>query len=368
MGAKYDKMKAFLPSIYNTTDGSAIAGLLAAWANEDDLIVSTIQAAHDQLFIQTAERQYLQMLASNLGVNRPIGFNVADSTFSRLIPYLSFYPKQVIPTIKGILDVIFGVGNLNVGVHELSPNVIVITLPLITPIIRGLKGSAHLKNYHGTIGTIDNIAKTIVFTLDDPLKQIKANELTGHFFASRLNSSVIASHTVGVGSIVLTFGVIEDLTVYTMGNDGNISNSLYPSAYKANPLASDKVVGQRGTTGQIVNPGDSFLALSMADSSHLPQTVGTCYFDYGTSLQEGPVNYFGRPTDTVIFIDPAFIFAKIHPIGSAVNFAVTPDPAPRTTGLDYSFYLANTLTATTLAQFLILNIVAAGIIVKFNIN
>ena len=106
-----DKIQRYiqtLPSIYNTQVGSFIRALIEAWAQEDETIVTQIEQAKNQLFVSLASGKYLDILGSNVGVNRPSEINLSDDDYRKLIPAASFYPKQIATTMYDILDIFWG--------------------------------------------------------------------------------------------------------------------------------------------------------------------------------------------------------------------------------------------------------------------
>lgn len=99
-----------------------IRGLLKAWAVSDDEVEVQIKETKDQIFVDTASARYLDMLASNVGVSRGPELGIEDADFRKLIPVLSYYPKQVRKTLIALLDVFWGSGftrpNINSGNEE----------------------------------------------------------------------------------------------------------------------------------------------------------------------------------------------------------------------------------------------------------
>lgn len=118
--SKLAKMQRYVPSVYRPTSNVNIKGLLEAWATEDDLVVSSIADTKEQIYVATAQLDYLDSLAANVGVFRPRYLYLSDTLFRLLVPALSYYPKQVVPTIYKVLDVFFGRGGLVPGLQEYS--------------------------------------------------------------------------------------------------------------------------------------------------------------------------------------------------------------------------------------------------------
>lgn len=121
--SKFKRMASSLPAFYKAETNTILGGLLKAWGLGDDEIELQIQNAKDQLFVQSAEGRYLDFLGNNVGVPRDPGLGVSDNDFRKLVPVLSFYPKQVRKTIISLLDVFWGPGftrpNINSGNTEI---------------------------------------------------------------------------------------------------------------------------------------------------------------------------------------------------------------------------------------------------------
>jgi hypothetical protein len=119
---KFSRMAKSLPSLYKAETNVMIRGLLKAWGVSDDQIEIQIREAKDQIFVNAASSSYLDRLASNVGVSRGPELGIEDADFRKLIPVLSYYPKQVRKTVVALLDVFWGSGftrpNINSGNQE----------------------------------------------------------------------------------------------------------------------------------------------------------------------------------------------------------------------------------------------------------
>lgn len=105
---KFTRMARSIPNLYKPETNTYIRGLLKAWGLLDDQITVEIQNTKEQLFVATALGKNLDRLGSNVGVTRVAELGIEDKDFRRLIPILSFYPKQVRQTIIALLDVFWG--------------------------------------------------------------------------------------------------------------------------------------------------------------------------------------------------------------------------------------------------------------------
>lgn len=364
--AKLAKMQRFVPGIYKPQTNAMVKGLLYAWSYEDDQIVQAIQDAKEQIYVKTAQFQYLDSLGSNVGVFRPSSIGLADAQYRELIPALSFYPKQVVPTIRKVLSVFFGANNPLVKVNEVNPNEIVIQIPASVPALRrSLKGSQHFHDYRGTITAVDNIGKTV--TVDIGItKALTVDEIQNAYFGVGNKDYPILSNSAGSTGVTIQFAASIDLSGLTAGDVFNVAGvNNYPGSFVPNKLATFTVTKKRGTIGQALTAGNIYPILTMQDASGIPDTTGKVVFNYGMPNQEGPINYFGRPNNSTILLDPSYVFTKDHTIGEVVNVSVLPYQAPRIDGSDYSVYLVGVEAARILAQQIVENVLAVGIVVRW---
>jgi len=364
--SKLAKMTRYLPGLYRPDSNVNVRGLLYSWAKEDDLVLQAIRDAKEQIFVKSAQLQYLDALGSNVGVFRPTEFNLADDQYRQLIPALSFFPKQVRPTIQAVLDIFFEPNNPTVQIAEVNANEIVIQIPSSVPSLRRtLKGSHHFKAYNGTIVSIDNIFKEMVIDLIDPDRSLLLDEWAGATFGQELNTELIASNTVGNNGVTLQFFAGADLSVFSTVKNFNISRPKYPGSFMADPTSAFTLTGNRGVLGQAITAGDILPTISMSDASGIPDAVGRIVFNFGRQNQENLVRYFGRPNNSTLLVDPSYTFLEDHAIGEPVNVVVTPYIKPGANGNDFSIYLVGVLAARILAQQIIQSIVAAGVVVRW---
>lgn len=365
---KFNKMARYVPSLYKPEANPYIRGLLTTWAGEDDLVAQAVTDAKEQLFIATAQLRFLDALGSNVGVFRPTDFNLPDELFRQLIPALSFAPKQVIPTIKRVLDIFFGANNPRVLVHEIRENRIEIQIPSTVPALRrSLKGSHHFHSYSGAITAVDNLLKEITVDLDATGKSLYLDELANSKFGASLKANTILSNTAGGTGVVFQFSAGDDLSGYSIAERFNVSRPLYPGAFIPDTTKPFSVTSQRGVLGQSITAGSIVPTCTMLDASGLPNAIGKIVFNYGKPNEESLISYFGRPNNTTIFLDPVYVFTKDHVSGESVNIILTPYQKPDVLGTDYSVYLVGVTAARILAQRIVESIVAAGVVINWTV-
>ncbi len=105
---KIDRLSKTIPSLYNPLTNRFVKGLIEAWAQEDEVILTQIAETKDQLFVETADLQYLTALGQDRGVPRPLLIALADVYYRDLIVSMSYAPKQVRKTMYEVLDIFWG--------------------------------------------------------------------------------------------------------------------------------------------------------------------------------------------------------------------------------------------------------------------
>lgn len=153
MADKFTRMANNMPAFYKAETNTMIRGLLKAWGVSDDDIEAQLSNTKDQLFVKTANGRYLDYLGNNVGVPRDPSLGMSDDDFRKLIPVMSFFPKQVRRTIISLLDVFWGEGftrpNINSGnveTYNFGP------ASVLTGTVSFIKGNEILKGV-GTLFT-----------------------------------------------------------------------------------------------------------------------------------------------------------------------------------------------------------------------
>lgn len=98
----------------------------------------------------------------------------------------------------------------------------------------------------------------------------------------------------------------------------------------------------------------------------IPSTGGFVVFDYGLNTQEGPVSYLYTPNDTIIVVDPSYIFQHDHAIGSSVISIDNKGPHVMSgLGTEYPPYITNPGQARAILENLITSVASSGIFIDF---
>lgn len=176
MSDKFTRMQNNMPSFYKAETNVMIRGLLKAWGISDDEIELQIRNTKDQLFVNTGEGKYLDYLGNNVGVPREPNLGLTDDDFRKLIPVLSFYPKQVRKTIIALLDVFWGEGftraNINSGnveTYNFGPATV------LTGTVNFIKGNNTVKGTGTAFLSEVNPGDYIKYTLDSGITYQKVS-------------------------------------------------------------------------------------------------------------------------------------------------------------------------------------------------
>jgi hypothetical protein len=133
-------------------------------------------------------------------------------------------------------------------------------------------------------------------------------------------------------------------------------------SYSFDSTSGFPVTGNQTILTQDIQQGSIKTVGFGSDTTSFPDSTGYLVFEYGTSNQEGPVKYLGRPSDGSWLLDPSYKFQKTHLAGSSVNLIAGRSPyQPKTDGTDYQAFVTGTVTGRIAATKLIQSLTASGI-------
>jgi hypothetical protein len=120
---------------------------------------------------------------------------------------------------------------------------------------------------------------------------------------------------------------------------------------------------------QDVFAGNIVLNLKTEAPNSIPYEQGYLIFDYGLETQEGPIRYMSKASESVLLLDPAFVFQHNHTAGSSV-VAIRRKGAPVLSGLgtEYPFYLTDPAQSRVILQDLIRSVKSSGIFINYIIR
>lgn len=105
--SKIDQLHDMMPAHFSTRTNPNWSALIEAMGQSDQSLIDLMAEVRKQFFIKTAYRPYLDNLAANAGISRPLGVGMDDQTFKKYIPILAYTPKQVKLIIDQLLNIFF---------------------------------------------------------------------------------------------------------------------------------------------------------------------------------------------------------------------------------------------------------------------
>lgn len=118
-----------------------------------------------------------------------------------------------------------------------------------------------------------------------------------------------------------------------------------------------------------IRAGNIVLNLQIEEPNNIPSDQGFLIFDYGLETQEGPVRYLYKASESVIALDPSYVFKFDHTPGSAIT-AIRRKGGHVLSGLgtEYPFYVSDPAAARLILQDLILSVKSVGVFLRFIIR
>jgi hypothetical protein len=112
------KLFTGLPNAYK--DGKNFNTVLGAIAESDADLENLFIEVRKQLFVETAEGSYLDILGSNLGIPRPPLIGMVDADYREFIKLQSYYPKQIKQLLFRLMELFYGVDTIKASVTSLG--------------------------------------------------------------------------------------------------------------------------------------------------------------------------------------------------------------------------------------------------------
>lgn len=120
------------------------------------------------------------------------------------------------------------------------------------------------------------------------------------------------------------------------------------------------------TTTTDIKAGNIVLNLQIQTPNNVPFEQGFLIFDYGLETQEGPVRYLYKASDSIVALDPSYVFRFDHAPGSSIT-AIRRKGGHVLSGLgtEYPFYVSDPAAAREVLQGLIADIKSVGVFLRF---
>lgn len=415
---KIDRYVRNFPKAFAAGTNPVIKALFEAWADEDDEIVQQLKNTKSQIQVRNSEGQYLDRLASGLGVSRPSSLGLLDNEFQELVPNLSLKAKQIRKIFYDTMDVFWGplfsrantatsnfapfnvstgdilkiqidggsaqeikvlTGDIAVGGAATAEEIAAVlsrikgaTVSVITDQITGDESVNIRTNTPGARGSVELLTSTMVGAS-------KLNFILKKFQISDLDQRTVLYQLRPRELIIELPAIVPALRRTLKGShhfhsDSTIeppvapSNGVWQGSFLFKPTGDPFTVTSKvATLNQSITAGSVVPTLTVTGADDIDNSPGVLIFDYGKDNQEQPVPYIGRPNDNTLLIDPGHVFTKDHAIGEQINLLL-PDLKPlipRTTGDDLAIYLTSPSGAREIVQEILRTLAAAGVIINF---
>ena len=278
-------------------------------------------------------------------------------------------------------------------VYEVRPNEVVIELPAVIPTLqRGLRGALHVHN-GPLLNTIIDRGESTEYLLpsslfggnDDNLYTVTSDEswVTYDEDTRIITLTPPAAQGVDVYSITVTDAVNTDKSfVFFVRVDDRLNpaeiRDIWQGAFIFDPNGSQTPFTVTGQSAEILGDnisGTRQLAAGQVyprvdvdpDTNTLPEESGLAVIGFGSSTQEPSlVRYRGKASESIIELDPSFVFTKNQVSGTSINIVSNASPfVPDRTGGAYPIYLTSSTEARVVVENILTGLAAAGVIVNF---
>ena len=131
---------------------------------------------------------------------------------------------------------------------------------------------------------------------------------------------------------------------------------------------SARIVGDTTSGGSGLTAGEVHPRITVESTTNtLPTDSGLAIVGFGSSSQEPAlVLYRGRANQSVIEVDPSFVFSNTHPEGTFINIVSAASPfVPDRQGNAYPVYLTSSTNAREIILDILRTLAAAGVFLNF---
>lgn len=116
---RLERLFSFMPGAFR--DKKNFGAMMGAIAESDADIENLFLEVRKQLFVETAQEQYLDMLGANLGVNRPPLTGMVDEDFREFIKLQTYYPKQIKQLLFRMMELFYGRDTIKANIRSEAP-------------------------------------------------------------------------------------------------------------------------------------------------------------------------------------------------------------------------------------------------------
>ena len=155
----------------------------------------------------------------------------------------------------------------------------------------------------------------------------------------------------------------RDIWVGSFMYDPNGLESSFTITGQSAQIIGDTTTGGSGLTAGEVHPR---ITVDSGNNT-LPETSGLAVVGFGSESQEQAlVIYRGRANQSVIEVDPSFVFTNTHAAGTFINIVSAASPfVPDRQGDAYPVYLTSSTNAREIILEILRTLSAAGVFINF---
>lgn len=113
---RLERVLSFLPDVFR--DKKNFTAVLGAISGSDAELENLFLEVRKQLFIDTSEGQYLDMLGSNVGVVRPPLIGMVDQDYREFIKLQTYYPKQIKQLLFRLMELFYGRDTIKANIRS----------------------------------------------------------------------------------------------------------------------------------------------------------------------------------------------------------------------------------------------------------
>lgn len=411
---KFERYQKHTPKTWKVGQNPVITALFEVIAEQDAEIDEQLANTKGNIFVVDAAGKYLDRLGNNRGVERPTELGLSDEDYRKLIPVMSYLPKQIRKVFYELMDVFWGplFSRANVTSLNFAPFAVSVGETIKVKIDNGIEQTIKILTgdlaVNGT-ATADEMAAILskikgatVSVLEDTLTgnetiNVRTNapgargavEFTGGtaIGASKLDMELkrfiitdLEQRTVVYElrhrELILEIPAILPVLRRTLKGshhwhaDATLGDYVGSFLYSPTGNRPFTITSQRAQLISGITKGNIYTALTVDDTSSIENETGYLIFDFGKGVEEQPVKYLAVPNSNTILIDPSYVFENDHLAGAYVN-VITNDlkpKKPRINGDDYAVYLTSPSDARAVVQRLLASLAAAGIVINFVIK
>ena len=412
MSDKLDRYKKHTPPDMKVGINPVITALFEAIADNDAEITQQIKNTKAQIFVVDSEGKYLDRLGNNRGVARPTELGLLDSDYRKLIPVMSFQPKQVRKIFYDLLDVFWGplFSRANLSTFNNAPYSVLIGDDIkvrvnngeeqVVKILSGdlaVNGTATMEEMSTILSRIKGATVSVIEDATSGVEKLNVRtnspgargsiEFTGgsalggskldfdlkRYLVTDLDQRTVVYEIRHRELVIELPAVLPVLRRTLKGShhfhaDSTLSGNFVGSfLFSPNGNTPYSVTSQSATLQSSLTKGNVYTTLTVDDTTSFLSESGYLIFDFGKDSEEQPVKYLSVPNSNTILIDPSHIFQKNHLAGSSVR-VIADDLKPHkpsSSGDDYAVYLTSPSEARQVVQELLASLAAAGVIVTF---